>query len=157
MEISVVQLELHESHKIEIPLSLDKIFIGEQAAPIFCKLIGNMNVEHASILCLDSSNKIINYFTVSIGEINCVKVSLAQMFRTVLLSNASKIVVAHNHPSHILEITSNDIDMTRKIAFISHCFSLELIDSLIVSGDKYISMRVNCKENFDGQKSKNKN
>lgn len=101
------------------------------------------------MLALDNTNKIINYFTVSIGEIDKVKVSLAQMFRCALLSNASKIIIAHNHPSGILEITSKDIAMTKKIAFWANNLSIELLDSIIVTTNDYISIRAHCKENLN--------
>ncbi len=120
--------------------------MANQAAPLFCEEIGGLNVEHAAMICLDNANRVINFFIISIGEINSVKVSLAQIFKAALLSNASKIMVAHNHPSGVLEITSNDIEMTKKIGFFANAFSVELIDSLIVSSDDYISIRTHCKE-----------
>ena len=98
------------------------------------------------MLSLDNTNKIINYFTVSIGDITAVKVSVSQILKAALLSNASKIYIAHNHPSGILEITSKDIDITKKIGYSTQLFSIELIDSLIVSQNDYISIRAHCKD-----------
>lgn len=149
MKIDVVQLELRKSHTINIDIPFKKIYLASQAAPLFCKEIGALNIEHVAMLALDNTNKIINYFTVSIGEIDKVKVSLAQMFRCALLSNASKIIIAHNHPSGILEITSKDIAMTKKIAFWANNLSIELLDSIIVTTNDYISIRAHCKENLN--------
>ena len=157
MKIKVVQLELKNSHELEIPLERDRIFVAQQAAPIFCQTIGALNVEQTAMICLDSANRVINYFTVSIGNIDSVKVSLAQMFRTALLSNASKIVVAHNHPTGVLEVTSNDIEMTRKIGFFAKSFSMELIDSLVVTSGDFISIRSQCRELSNGQENKIEN
>lgn len=157
MKIDVVQLELRKSHTIEIDLPYSEIKTASFAAPLFCKEIGSLNTEHVAILSLDNLDRVINYFTVSIGEINEVKVSLAQMFRCALLSNASKIIVAHNHPSGILEITSKDIDMTRKIAFFGSHFSIELVDSLVVTASDYVSIRAHCKEIMHEQRSETKN
>lgn len=84
------------------------------------------------------------------GEVDKVKVSLAQMFRCALLSNASKIIIAHNHPSGIAQITSKDIEMTKRIALWASNLSIELIDSLIVTADNYISIRDHCKELNNG-------
>ena len=79
------------------------------------------------------------------------------MFRTALLSNASKIIVAHNHPSGVLEITSKDIEMTRKIAFFAKNFDIELIDSFIVIKTDYISIRSHCKEFLKKKKNSDEN
>lgn len=157
MKISVVQLEIKKIHDIEIDLPYDEIHTASYAAPLFCQKIGNLNIEHTAMVSLDNADRIINFFIVSMGEINCVKVSLAQMFRAALLSNASKIIVAHNHPSGVLEITSKDIEMTRKIAFFARSFDIELIDSLVVTRTDYSSIRSHCREFLDEQKNSSEN
>lgn len=157
MKINVVQLEIKKIYDIEIDLPYNEIHTASYAAPIFCQKIGNLNIEHTAMIVLDNVNRIINFFIVSMGEINSVKVSLAQMFRVALLSNASKIIVAHNHPSGILKITSKDIEMTRKIAFFARNFDIELIDSLVVTETGHISIRSHCKEFLDEQKNSSEN
>lgn len=157
MKISVVQLVIQKSHEIEIDLPYNEIYTAAYAAPLFCKKIGSLNIEHTAMIALDNSDRIINFFVVSMGEIDSVKVSLAQMFRTALLSNASKIIVAHNHPSGVLEITSKDIEMTRKIGFFARSFDIELIDSLVVTRTDYVSIRSHCKEFLDEHKNSNEN
>lgn len=146
MKIDVVQLELRKSHTIDIDIPFEEIFTVSYAAQLFCKEIGSLNIEHVSMIALDNTDRVINYFTVSMGEINKVKVSLAQIFRCALLSNAMKIIIAHNHPSGVLEITSKDIEMTKKIAFFASNFKIELVDSLVVTEDNYVSIRAHCKE-----------
>lgn len=153
MKISVVQLEIKKNYDIEIDLPYNKIHSASYAAPLFCQEIGGLNVEHTAMIALDHTDRIINFFIVSMGEIDSVKVSLAQMFRMALLSNASKIIIAHNHPSGVLEITSKDIEMTRKIAFFARNFDIELIDSLVVTRTDHISIRSHCKEFLDEQKN----
>lgn len=141
MKIDVIELQIRKSHTIKIPGMDRKIYGVESAGPIFCQSIGSCNIEYVAMLSLDSTNKAINYFTISMGGINAAKVSLSQLFRAALLSNASKIIVAHNHPSGVLAITNEDIEMTKKIAFLAKCFDIELIDSLVVSSDNAISIR----------------
>lgn len=141
MKIDVIELQIRKINTMNIPGTDRKIYGVESAGPIFCQSIGSCNIEYAAMLSLDSTNEAINYFTISMGEINAVKVSLSQLFKAALLSNASKIIVAHNHPSGVLTVTNEDIEMTRKIAFLARCFDIELIDSLIVSSDEAISIR----------------
>ena len=75
------------------------------------------------------------------GNIENVKVSIAQILKTALLSNSSKIIVAHNHPSGVLEITSNDIDITKKIGTVAGLLDIKMIDSLVVYGKTALSIR----------------
>lgn len=146
MLIDAVELQLKKIYTMDIEDIDERIYGIESSRRIFCTSIGNSNVEQVAMLSLDSINRILNYFTVSIGSINSVRVSFSQLFKVALLSNASKIIVAHNHPSGILVVTSEDIEMTRKIGFFAKTFDIELIDSIIVSGEQAISMRECCKD-----------
>lgn len=120
MKIDVVELHIKKSHTIEVPGVDEKIYGVESAGPIFCQSIGSCNTEHVAVISMDSTNKVINYFTVSIGKVDSVRVSLAQLFKAALLSNSSKIIVAHNHPSGILSITNEDLEMTKKSHFLQN-------------------------------------
>ena len=132
VKIEFVQIEL--STKCEIEMDTDGYVYGvETAQPIFYQMIGKSNVEQAGLLCLDHSNKVINYSTIAIGTSENVNVSVGQIFRTALLSNADKIIIAHNHPSGILEITSDDLKLTQRIGKAASLFNISLIDSLIIN------------------------
>ena len=132
MKIEFVQIEL--STKCEIEMDTDGYVYGvETAQPIFYQMIGKSNVEQAGLLCLDHSNKVINYSTIAIGTSENVNVSVGQIFRTALLSNADKIIIAHNHPSGILEITSDDLKLTQRIGKAASLFNISLIVSLIIN------------------------
>lgn len=135
MLIDVVDLELVTKYKINIQLDSEYVYGIEAAGPIFAKEIGKANIEKVSVLCLDHTNKIINFAVISIGNDESVRVSMSQLFRIVLLSNATKIVVGHNHPSGVLEITEPDILMTKKIGQIAFLLGIKLIDSVIVNAN----------------------
>ena len=127
MKIDVVELVIKKEYEIEIPGEIEYVYGVETAAPIFCSSIGSNNVEYVALLCLDSTNKIINFAKVSIGNIENVTVSIPQLIKIALLSNALKIMIAHNHPSGVLEITSLDVEMTKKIGAIASYFEIKLI------------------------------
>lgn len=136
MIIDCVKLELAIDHTFEIDTETNLIFGVECAGKIFSKKIGKSNVENVGLICLDSSNRIVNFACIAIGNIENVKVNIAEIFKIALLSNSSQIIIAHNHPSGVLEITEADISLTKKIGMIAKVFEIKLIDSLIV----------NCKE-----------
>lgn len=96
---------------------------------------------------MDSTNKIINYSNISTGEIDHVKVSIAQLSKIALLSNSSKVIIAHNHPSGVVDVTSYDIEMTKKIGSILKYFDIQLIDSLVVNGNEAVSIRERIEAN----------
>ncbi|MEE1219974.1 MAG: JAB domain-containing protein [Ruminococcus sp.] len=141
MKINVVELVLKREYELEIPSATEYIYGVESAAPVFCNIIGSNNVEYVALLCLDSTNRIINLAKVSIGNIENVSVSIPQIIKIALLSNSSKMMIAHNHPSGILEVTHVDIDMTKKIGAIANYFDIKLIDSLVVNNVEAVSIR----------------
>ena len=71
------------------------------------------------------------------------------IIKIALLSNASKVIIAHNHPSGILKITKADINMTQKIWTLTKNMEIELIDSIIVNETEAISIRQYIGEKYD--------
>lgn len=132
MNISVKQIELVERTTIEVNVSSPYVYGVEEAGGVFDSLLGHLNIEVVGILCLDSTHKIVNYSTVAMGTVNRVSPSVAQIMRIALLSNASYIVIAHNHPSGICKITEPDIVLTKRIGLAAKLMEISLIDSLVV-------------------------
>lgn len=147
MEIDVVQLELVKKYKISINSEDGYVYGVETVGKIFAQEIGSCNVEMVGVICLDNTNKIINYSNIAIGGIENVHVPVAQIFKVALLSNATQFIIAHNHPSGVLKITKADIELTRNIGIIAKVFDMKLIDSLVVNSiGEIISIRENIKE-----------
>lgn len=150
MKIDVVEIKLVKGYQLLIPGDNEYVCGVQTAMPIFCKIIGANNVEYVALLCMDSTNKVINFSKISVGNIENVQVSISQILKVALLSNASKIIIAHNHPSGILEITAHDIDMTKKIGALAAYFDIELIDSLVVNANDAVSIREHIGEKNNG-------
>lgn len=149
MKIDIVELKLHKLCEAEIPGNDKYIYGIEQAANIFEELIGGNNIEYVGMLCMDNTNKLVNYSIVSMGNLANVIVPVAQIIKTALLSNASKIIIGHNHPSTVLKITNSDINMTQKIGFLAKNFEIELIDSIVVNANEAVSIREYVGEKYD--------
>lgn len=147
MFIDVVDVELVTKYQLHISSDNEYVYGVETSGPIFAKEIGKANVEKVAVLCLDHTNKIINFAIIAMGNAEHVQVSMLQLFRIVLLSNATKIVIGHNHPSGVLKITKPDILMTQKIGQVAFSLGIKLIDSVIVNaGGDSISIRENVGE-----------
>lgn len=147
MKVDIVELQLTKNGTIDIPDTNGYVYGVETAQKIFISTIGKSNIEKIGVIFVDSTNKIINFTTLAMGGIDTVKLPLAELFKTALLCNASKFVIAHNHPSGILEITPPDIQLTKKIGTIANLFDMELIDYIIINmnGD-IISIREHIME-----------
>lgn len=149
MKIDIVSLKIYREYEFDLESTSAYVYSIEEAGPIFNKLIGNANLEEVGVLCLDSTFRIVNFSIVALGKIDSVRVSISQLIKIALLSNASKIIVGHNHPSGILKVTSKDIDMTQKIGAITRWMDIELLDSIVVNGTESVSIR----EIIEGEKN----
>ena len=58
---------------------------------------------------------------------------------TVLSYQASKLILAHNHPGGLLRPSNADIAITKKIMTAIEAIDVKVIDHIIVAGDKYLS------------------
>lgn len=130
VNIPIIRTKLVKDYDIE--LTSNKIFGIEESDIIFDKLIGGSTVEKVAVICLDSNNKAINASITNIGTEKKVDIVPAEIFRIALLSNASSIIICHNHPSGDLKPSSYDFEITKKIGYVGSILGIKLIDSLII-------------------------
>ena len=70
--------------------------------------------EVAFVIFLNKANRIIGWSTLSIGEIGGCIMSVYEIARQALMTNATGVIVAHNHPSGNLSPSNPDIETTKK-------------------------------------------
>ena len=91
------------------------------------------------VVCLNAKNEPVNIHTVSIGTITASLVNPADIFKTAILSNSHKVVLAHNHPSGHPDPSENDIILTERIKKAGNILGIEVVDHIIIGGTKYYS------------------
>ena len=99
--------------------------------------------EHTILICLNTKNQIIAYTELAIGGINYCNLDIKSIFKTILLSNSSKFVLVHNHPSGTAQASKCDFDITEKIRQASKIMNVEFLDHIIIADNSYISCMIN--------------
>lgn len=89
--------------------------------------------EEFYIVCLDSSNNVINQKVASIGGMAQVSVKLKDILQFAQNINASKVVLLHNHPTGSSEPSIEDIDATKRIFLNFLVNNITLFDHIIVN------------------------
>lgn len=89
--------------------------------------------EEFYLICLDSSNNVINQRVVAIGGMAQVSVKLKEVLQFAQNVNASKVVLLHNHPTGNAEPSIEDIDATKRIFLNSMVNGITLYDHIIVN------------------------
>lgn len=95
--------------------------------------------EEFIVLCLNKSSNLIGFHKVSSGGTVSSIADLKVIFTLALKSLAQAIIVIHNHPSGCLNPSKADIEITKKIKEAGKIIDIELLDSIIVTEDKYYS------------------
>ena len=91
--------------------------------------------EHFLVFWLSSSNKVIGYEIVSIGDLNTIVVSAREVFRSAIVAGCKGIILVHNHPSNNLEPSYEDIDFTKKMVEAGKLLKIPVYDHLIVGNN----------------------
>lgn len=115
----------------------------QNAIRCMADMLSELDREYLCVVNMDSALRPINYNIVSIGGINLAPVSVGNVFKTAILSNAHSLILLHNHPSGNLIVSKADIEVTKKIYRASRLMDITLLDHIIVGGGSgdYCSMR----------------
>lgn len=93
------------------------------------------------LICLDTQNSLICSEVLSRGVVNSVDVSVRRLVETALKHKASSVIIAHNHPDGMLNPSREDELLTNNARNALTLLEIKLMDHIIISGDRYFSMR----------------
>lgn len=91
------------------------------------------------ILLLNRANRIIKKYQISQGGVAGTVADPKIIFKVALEELASGIILAHNHPSGNLTASQADLDLTKKLAAGGRLLEIQVLDHLIIAGQKYFS------------------
>jgi DNA repair protein RadC len=96
-------------------------------------------IEQFKVLLLNNANKVLGISDISVGGISSTVADPRIVFATALKANASKIILAHNHPSGNLQPSQADIDLTLKMKECGDFLDMRLLDHIIITNEGYYS------------------
>ena len=73
------------------------------------------------------------------GGMNLCNVDQTTIFKTVLLCNAKKFILVHNHPSESAVASRYDIKVTDTIMKNAKLLNVIFLDHIIIAGNNYVS------------------
>lgn len=102
-------------------------------------LLFNRPCEHVYIAALDGQDNMLSCKKLSEGSGDTVALSIREAVDFALKYRASRILLAHNHPSGSVKPSQADVDMTKEIAWTLHGIGVKLEDHYIFGTDMYFS------------------
>ena len=97
--------------------------------------------EQFIVIVLNGAHEVINIFTATIGLVNRALIHPREVFSDPIARRATAIILAHNHPSGILEPSREDITTTSRLSESGEILGIKVIDHLIFSTKSYYSFR----------------
>lgn len=96
--------------------------------------------ETVFLLCLDAKCKPLCCPKIGEGSVNSAGVPIRRVVEAALGSNATTVVLAHNHPSGIALPSGEDIQTTRRVAAALDAVEVTLADHLVFADGDFVSM-----------------
>jgi DNA repair protein RadC len=144
--ISIFRVALVKDRRVAFDNA--KLVNSQQSQPLIKKLIktqGQPDREQFCVILLNSKNEIIGLNIVSTGNLSSAPVHPREVLKPAILSNASALILSHNHPSGDLSPSPEDIAITARIVQASKIMGIQVHEHLIISmqDDSYYSFADN--------------
>ncbi|MFY9429698.1 MAG: JAB domain-containing protein, partial [Acetomicrobium sp.] len=85
-----------------------------------------------SVILLDIKNKPIGNVEISKGSVNATVVDPKEIVKAASLKSASSVILVHNHPSGESAPSSEDIELTSRIAYACDLLGVNVLDHIII-------------------------
>ena len=95
--------------------------------------------ETFKVLYLNHRNQLLGYYTISEGGITDTMADVRMILQGALLTNATGIILAHNHPSGSTRPSRQDDELTRKIVEASNLMDIKVNDHIILTNEEFYS------------------
>jgi DNA repair protein RadC len=123
------------------PVERTVIDSPESAAAALSHELMWQNQERFAVLLLDVKHRLIGTQVITIGTATETLAHPRDIFREVIRQGATRVIVAHNHPSGSVEPSSEDITLTRQLLMGAQFLAIPLLDHLIIGNGDHRSLR----------------
>ncbi len=96
--------------------------------------------ETVFLLCLDAKCKLLSCQLVGEGDVNSANIPIRRMVEIALATNATTVVLAHNHPSGVAVPSHEDLMTTQYLATTLGAMGITLADHIVAADEDFVSM-----------------
>ena len=128
----------------DVPLWDDKpIQSPGRAVEVIGKYIRDMDREAVCVVNFNTRLQPINFQIVSIGTLDQALCKPRELLKAAILSNASSMMILHNHPAGSITPSGSDVQMTERMEKVCDLVGIPLMDSIIIGfgREDYFSFR----------------
>lgn len=96
--------------------------------------------EHLRGIYLNSHHMVIHDEVISIGTVDSNIVHPREVFKPAVEYSAAGIILAHNHPSGVIEPSKIDIEITEQLIKAGSLLGINLLDHIVVTKNEFASV-----------------
>lgn len=135
-------VRLHAVKERFVPYGVEgNINTPEKVVKMVSRLLKEADKEIMLAISVDAKNKPVGIEVVAIGSLNVAYVEARDLFKHAILSNASGIVLVHNHPSGDVTPSVEDWHLTYRIMQAGALLGIELLDHIIIGdNEEFVSL-----------------
>jgi DNA repair protein RadC len=109
---------------------------GAYAVSLFC----GAEYESFYMICLNTQSRVKSPVLISEGTLDEAMIYPRIIVENALRHKASTVILTHNHPGGSPEPSCADLEMTKKLVAYLRVISVDVMDHIIVAGEKYASL-----------------
>ena len=100
-----------------------------------------LDQEHLVTMALDAQNRVTAIHEAAIGGTASVGQIPRHLLKVAMMTGASELIVAHNHPSGNPLPSADDIFFVAHLMRGAHCADLDVLDALIIAAEGWTSLK----------------
>lgn len=134
-KLAQLQAALEIGRRVALPAVREKTFIKStaQAAAYFAARLRGLPHEHFRVAYLNRLGRVLDDALIAEGTVDGVRPPVRVIVARALQTNASTLILAHNHPSDSVQPSEADKTLTREVIAACKPLSLRVLEHVIVS------------------------
>ncbi|MBZ8183047.1 MAG: DNA repair protein RadC [Oscillatoria sp. PMC 1051.18] len=99
------------------------------------------NQERFAVVLLDVKNRLIGTQVITVGTATETLAHPREIFRETIRQGATRVIIAHNHPTGSVDPSPEDISLTENLLSGAQLLGIPILDHLILGNGNYRSLR----------------
>jgi len=96
--------------------------------------------EKLIVIGLDTKSKINIYAEVVSGAGNYASFAIADIFKPLLISNSTRFILVHNHPSGDATPSTDDLITTKEVQKVADMMKIKFLDHIVIGENNFVSI-----------------
>ena len=129
--------ELSRRYLLSESLDTERFDTVDKLGKFLINLFLGKRNEEVYLLTFNGKMEMLSCDKLADGLSNLVSFSVKPLIESAILTHASGIVLAHNHPGGIASPSGSDISLTDQLMYMCDQISIPLIEHFVVAGNSY--------------------